>query len=213
MEKRYGTSGRPLEGTSTLQKLIQFVDDQLEKCTEAKKAEQLRLAKKTIGEMAKDPIKAEALVKYVIASQHQAAMSKAKNSFENSIKKAEADNGKMWAEVTLSRHIPAESFVEARTVIQPAIGAAVNAYAKKYPVDKEANSTVTVLPVRLSPVGWELPRGVVPVINPGLLVAAQDPTHFFRDPTGARWVPLQQPREHLAQLRHRQRRDFFSPTG
>ena len=64
-------------------------------------------------------------------------------------------------------------------------------------------STVTVLPVGLPPAGREFLGAGVPVVDARLLIAAQHTADFFRDLLATRRLRLQQPGEHLAQLRHR----------
>ena len=67
----------------------------------------------------------------------------------------------------------------------------------------QVTSTVTVLPVGLPAAGWELLGAGVPVVDARLLIAAQYTADFFRDLLATRRLRLQQPGEHLAQLRHR----------
>src|SRR5207248_717279 len=68
------------------------------------------------------------------------------------------------------------------------------------------------LSVGSSPPRWELTRGLIPVVDARLFVPAEHPAYYFGDPLQARPLRLQQPGEHLPQLRHRQRRDFFPPV-
>jgi hypothetical protein len=48
------------------------------------------------------------------------------------------------------------------------------------------------------------------MVDPRLLIPSEHPTNLFRDLPRAGGLGLEQPRKHLPQLRHGQRRRFFS---
>src|SRR5262249_21435456 len=68
--------------------------------------------------------------------------------------------------------------------------------------EEGANSTVTLLSVRLPSPGWEVACRGVPVVNAGLFSAAQHAADFFGDLARTGRVGLQKPREDLTHLRH-----------
>jgi hypothetical protein len=64
-------------------------------------------------------------------------------------------------------------------------------------------------PSRFGPARWELPRGLVPVVDACLLRSPQRPVDDRRDPLGARRGDMQQLREDGTHLRRGHRRRFF----
>jgi hypothetical protein len=78
-----------------------------------------------------------------------------------------------------------------------------------YTTDDLTSTVSFLLPVRAPSARWEFTGGRMPVVNSGLFIASQYTTDFLGNSPRPRRVRLQQPREHLMQLRYRQRGRFF----